>query len=418
MLRRSSLVLLLALVGALVTAALAVAAPGHLDRGGAGRHSRTALRHHRGRRVTRSRTHLRAPARAARVPGARQRPASAVTPGTTSPAAPPLVFGIYPGGASGSVGPSGPLKPEDPALRLAALQQLRAPGAPLVLHLYAGYTGPDGWTVAQQIGDQIASYTDAGFQVEIVLCYRPADGGSSADVSDFARFAGATVAQYGSNRGVVSLQVTNEANLAGAPNASDGYYQGAKDALIAGVMSARAAIDNGGDSQLKLGFNWANASDPGETAFWSYLGQHGGAAFARALDWVGLDAYPGTWGPALTGSLTTGTTSALDAAFKTLRNEYMPLAGIPAQVALHVSESGYPTGPGRTPAMQAQALTAAVNAVNAARATYNVTDYRWFDLRDANSSSQSFEDQYGLMTDTYQPKPAFAAYQNLIAQLR
>ena len=40
----------------------------------------------------------------------------------------PLVFGIYPGGAAGTVGPAGQLQPEDPVKRLAALEQLRPPG--------------------------------------------------------------------------------------------------------------------------------------------------------------------------------------------------------------------------------------------------------------------------------------------------
>ncbi len=330
---------------------------------------------------------------------------------------PPLVFGIYPGGAAGTVGPSGPVAPEDPTKRLAALQQLRAPGAPFVLHLYAGYTGPDGYTVDQQIGDQISAYTAAGFQVEIALCYRPADGGSPADASGFADFARSTVTQYAANPEVVALQVTNEANQGGAPNASDGYYAGAKDALIGGVIAAHSAAVATGDSQLKIGFNWAYANDAGQKAFWSYLGTHGGRSFTSALDWVGLDAYPGTWGPGISGSLAQGTASALTTAFTTLRGTYLPLAHIPFSVALHVSESGYPTGPGRTPAMQQTALQAAVATVAAGQAQFNISDYRWFDLRDADSSSSSFESQYGLMTDSYTPKPAFATYQGLVAQL-
>ena len=102
-------------------------------------------------------------------------------------------------------------------------------------------------------------------------------------------------------------------------------------------------------------------------------------------------------------------------AFAALRNQYLPLAGIPFRVSLHVSESGYPTGPGRTPAMQVLALEAAVATVAAGQAKFNITDYRWFDLRDADSASTSFEDQYGLMTDTYAPKPAFGVFQQLVA---
>jgi hypothetical protein len=187
--------------------------------------------------------------------------------------------------------------------------------------------------------------------------------------------------------------------------------------LIGGVTAAGAAVRAGGFHQVRVGFNWAAAGTGNQRAFWSYLGSRGGPAFVSALNWVGLDIYPGTWGAPLSGSLANGTTSAMRSALTALRNVYLPLARIPFSVPLHVSESGYPTGPGRTPAMQVTALRAAVDAVEAGRATFNITDYRWFDLRDALSSSSDFESQYGLMTDAYVPKPAFFAYRDLVAQL-
>jgi hypothetical protein len=329
------------------------------------------------------------------------------------------VFGIYPGGAAGATGPNGPVAPEDPGRRLAALEQLRAPGAPFVLHIYAGYTGGGGWTAAEQVGDDLAQYTAAGFEVELVVTYRPADGGSPQDVTGFEEFVRQTLASFGSNRRFVSLQVTNEANASGAPNASDGWYRGAKDALIGGVIAAKAAIRANGYAQVRVGFNWAAAGDADQNAFWNYLAERGGAAFVGALDWVGVDVYPGTWGPALSGlsgSLASGTQAAIRSTLSQLRRDYLPRAGIPSSVPLHISESGYPTGPGRTPAMQSEAMRAAVGAVVAARAAYNVTDYRWFDLRDALSSSNDFQSQYGLMTDAYTPKPAFFEYRDLVAR--
>jgi hypothetical protein len=329
------------------------------------------------------------------------------------------VFGIYPGGAAGTVGPSGPLAPEDPVKRLAALEQLKPANAPFVLHLYASYTGSMGYSAAAQTAADINSYTANGFKVELVVCYRPADLDAAVDVPGFVSFIRSTVDQLGSNPGVVSLQVTNEANVGGAPNAADGYYPGAKDALIQGVTAAANERDLDHFSQLKVGFNWAYATDSSETAFWSYLGQHGGQPFLSALDWVGIDAYPGTWGPPLASrlALSQAVRQATVGALSALRQTYMPLGGIPASVPIHVSESGYPTGPGRTNAMQASVLQAAVQAVVDYSGQYNVSDYRWFDLRDANSSSTSFESQYGLMTDTYAPKPAFALYQQLVATL-
>jgi hypothetical protein len=58
-----------------------------------------------------------------------------------------------------------------------------------------------------------------------------------------------------------------------------------------------------------------------------------------------------------------------------------------------------------------------VNAFDELRGTYNVTDYRWFNLRDADSSSPNFQQRFGLLTHWYAPKPAFWAYRDLIARL-
>jgi hypothetical protein len=329
-----------------------------------------------------------------------------------------LVFGIYPGGAAGTVGPAGVTKPEDPARRLAALDLLRAGGRPFVLHLYTSYTGPGGYTAAQQVGQEIAAYGRAGFQTELALGYRPADGGSAADVAGFVEFVRGSLRSLGRKPGFASVQVTNEANVGGAPNASDGYYKGAADALVKGVIAAKEAVRKDNIQRVKVGFNWAYAIDPSERAFWRYLGHHGGRRFVAALDWVGLDAFPGTWGPPLAaGNLSAATTHFVEGALRRLRSGYMPLARIPGSVPLGVTESGYPTGPGRTEAMQVTVMRAAVSAVYHARLRYNVTGFQWFDLRDADSSSPSFESQYGLLRDDYSPKTAFGVYRELIAHL-
>ena len=339
-------------------------------------------------------------------------------PQRKSRSTPRLVFGIYPGGAAGTVGPSGPLAPENPTLRMAALKQLRPSGRPFVLRLYAFYTGANGSSAAQQVGQEIAGYGNAGFQTELVVCYRPDDGGSPADVGGFIEFVRDAADSLGRQPGFVSLQVTNEANQGGSPNTSDGYYAGAEDALIEGVIAAKDEIRKDNFGPVRVGFNWAYATDGGERAFWRYLGSHGGRRFVTSLDWVGVDAYPGTWGPPLGGrGLAAESTSFMDRVLRALRVTYMPLAGIPHTVPLRVTETGYPTGPGRSEATQATVMKATVEAVYHARGTYNITGYSWFDLRDADSSSSSFESQYGLMRDDYSPKAAFGAYRALVASL-
>lgn len=334
----------------------------------------------------------------------------------------PLVFGIYPGGAAGAVGHAGTTKPEDPVLRLSALERLRPPGRPFVARLYAAYTGPGGYSVKQQIGRQLATYGRAGFQTEVALCYRPADGGSAADVAGFVAFVRASLRALAREPGFVSAQITNEANVPGAPNASDGYYQGAEDALIQGVIAAHQLVHSDQHTQVKVGFNWGYSTEQSERAFWSYLGRVGGGRFVNSLDWVGVDAYPGTWGPPLPPpALAAGDVGAAAAGFmhamlRRTRSVYLPLAGIPARVPIIVTETGYPTGPGRTEATQVSVMQASVQAIYRARRAYHVTGYRWFDLRDADSSSSSFESQYGIMRDDYSPKPAFAVYGQLVAE--
>ena len=51
-----------------------------------------------------------------------------------------------------------------------------------------------------------------------------------------------------------------------------------------------------------------------------------------------------------------------------------------------------------------------VRAVHDFRGNYNVTDYRWFDLRDGDSSNPNFQQQFGIMRDDYSPKPAFDVF--------
>lgn len=332
-------------------------------------------------------------------------------------AARPMTFGIYPGGGAGTVGPSGRTIPEDPTLRLAALQQLRVPGRPFVLHLYDEFrTRADGAAVPSWLADEIRAYTGAGFEVELVLRYRPA--AAEGDVAGYADYVRRRVRQLGANPRVTALQITNESNVTGAPGAADGAYPRAREALVAGVVAAGRAKRDAGRSQLRIGFNWAFQQGRREEAYFAGLrALAAGTPFRRSLDWVGIDAYPGTWGPWLPGAtLASGARRTTLAALRALRSRYLPLAGL-RRVPLHVSEAGYPTGPGRTPAMQTAVLRSVTRAISAYRTRYGVTDLRWFDLRDADSSSASFESQYGLMRDDYTPKPAFHAFRAVVRRL-
>jgi hypothetical protein len=98
---------------------------------------------------------------------------------------------------------------------------------------------------------------------------------------------------------------------------------------------------------------------------------------------------------------------------------YLESAGIPDSVPIHVEENGYPTGdsPDRSGQRQVDAMRNMIGAVQDFRGTYDVSDYRWFDLRDSDSTSPNFQQRYGLLTDDYGEKPAFGAFRDLVARL-
>jgi hypothetical protein len=218
------------------------------------------------------------------------------------------------------------------------------------------------------------------------------------------------------------MTITNEVNLTFSPNTSDGSYASARDALIGGIEAAHAEAMRRGFGRLRFGFTYAyRFAPPDDAAFFAYLGAHGGPAFRAALGFIGLDFYPGTIYPP---AMAPGDTYRADMAqaLGTVRDCFAPMAGITARVPIWITENGVPTGATVSEAAQASALTQLVDAARAYSQTFNVTDYRWFNLRDSNSSTTgslpgvaaTFATD-GLLRDDYTPKPSYSAYQAAIA---
>lgn len=211
---------------------------------------------------------------------------------------------------------------------------------------------------------------------------------------------------------MTAVQVTNEVNLTFSPDSSDGGFTNARQALVQGVIAAHDEARRLHYGQLSVGFNYVYRL-PDDGSFWSELGG-AGPRFRAAVDWVGLDAYPGTFFPPFEPP--GGERDGMAAALSTARC-YMGSAGFGAAVPIHVEENGYPTGPGRTEGRQVQALSGMLGVVDRLRGTFGVSDYRWFDLRDHNSGSENFQHHYGLLRDDYSPKPAFAVLRDLYRRL-
>ena len=328
--------------------------------------------------------------------------------------APPLHMGITPAGEAGAIG-SAPLAPIDRRKTLQALARLRPSRAPFVLRLNRFFWS-DGQKGVRRFLRMARGYTRHGYRVELQLRYHPTPK-QEGDIKAWVGFVREVVRRFGPNPRIVGLQVTNEVNFYPiAPDASDSAYDRARDALIRGVEAAHRLARRLGFDQLKVGFNWAYRTDPSrESSFWTYLRDHGGKRFVRAVDWVGLDAYPGTVFPLLEPPVGEGYRDGMVNAMSQLRECFMPIPGLGRKVPIHVEENGWPTGPGRPEDEQVTAMRQMVGAVSDFRGTYHVTDYRWFDLRDHNTSSENFQHHYGLLRDDYSRKPAFRVYRGLVA---
>jgi hypothetical protein len=328
----------------------------------------------------------------------------------------PLRFGVDPGVAGSAGGVQLPTVPDDPARDLSAVQALDPPDRAMVVRLNRLFWS-DGQAGIDAFEQQVALYTGAGFEVEIQVRYHPPQG-EAGNLSAWVAYVRHVVDTFGANPRVVAMTITNEVNVSFSPNTSDGYYPGAEDALIQGIEAAHAEALGRGYRQLRFGFTYAYRFSPqNDAAFFAYLGAHGGLSFQRALGFIGVDFYPGTiYPPTMTPSDTY--TAELAQAAGVVRDCYAPMAGISPSVPIWFTENGVPTGI-LSEAAQAAALTELTQAACAYSGTFNITDYRWFNLRDSNSNpptsllGPTFA-SFGLLRDDYSEKPSFAAYRAAI----
>jgi hypothetical protein len=327
----------------------------------------------------------------------------------------PLRFGIGPLPQAGQAG-GGPAHavPEQPRRADAALARLRAPGRPFVLRLNRFFWSDREAGFRRYLG-LARRWARQGYLIELQVRYHP-DAAQEGDLAAWRAHVREVVRRFGAIRRVIALQIANEVNLTSSPDSSDGAYRGAQQALVEGVIAAKREARRLHNRRLAIGFNWYHRLDDAtERRFWGALRDEGGRRFARAVDWIGLDAYPGTVFPLIVPE--GEERAALGEALRALRH-YARIPGIPRSTPIKVEENGWPTLlPDRGYAEQARRLRAMVRAVSSYRRAYNVTDYRWFNLRDADSDSDVLFQHFGLLESDYDPKPAFAVYRKLIREL-
>ena len=109
------------------------------------------------------------------------------------------------------------------------------------------------------------------------------------------RYVRNAVRILGRRESVVALSITNEANFPISPNTSDGSYEGVRRGDRPGDDGGRPrAAQDRARRDIELGFSFAWRWIPdSDREFWEEIGELSTPRFRRALDYVGLQIYPG-----------------------------------------------------------------------------------------------------------------------------
>jgi hypothetical protein len=313
-----------------------------------------------------------------------------------------LIFGIYPGSALGDVERAGP--PDRPDRINQALDELQGPaGRPFVVRAYDIYADPGdaGDTPARQAPAGYDRYLGRGRVLDLVAAYHSRSG----DVEGYCAFIERLIDRHGDQ--IATLQVGEEPNITDDHNL-DGAYPRVSEALIAGVHAAKQSARRSGLRQMKVGCNTSPLYGPA-AGFLAGLTKAGGERFVAELDYIGLDFFPDVFRPVAAGRLDAVARGLLEEH----RRDRMGQAGL-GHLPLVITEHGWPTGPGRPAGRQAEVVRTVIDVISRCAGVLNITGYVHHALRDWHSAGSGLLCQFGLMTDDYTAKPAFAVYRQLI----
>ena len=285
--------------------------------------------------------------------------------------------------------------PEDVERTLAALRDLAAGTERFYVRRYRSYRGPHEPTPPDP-----APYLGDGRVVDYVLGY----GSPVPDPDGFAaeiRAAVREIAELGGGK----LQVCEELNM---PAPLDGGNPECYPALAAGLAAAlderaRLGVD------VAIGFNAAVAL-PGDP-FWSSVAAVVDPDSLAQIDFLGLDFFPDVFRPVPFDVLP----GAVGHVLRSFRESAAAL-GIPPTVPIHITETGWPTGPEHSEEHQARVLETVARTVFSLADEVLVDTYELFGLRDGLSTGPR-ENRFGLLRDDYSPKPGYAVVRRLIAEL-
>lgn len=311
-------------------------------------------------------------------------------------AAPQLLFATYPGGGTGETPNAPPVNPDTVVQRLSALRG----DSPFGVHLYTAWS----WHDPAWLDRDIERYLNADLRVTMTIKYAPPPG-HEGDVDGYVAFVRGLMRDYSRYPGIARFVIGNEANQGGNPEASDGAYDRAAEAVALGAVAAREELDAAGSS-AQIGINMATTGRERDAQFLKTLVDIAGPRLHGAVACLGINTYPGVW-------YDEGN-DPYDDMLARIRDARYALddAGFDPGVSLDIMENGFPTA---DEGEQAERLTAMVQAVLDNYIEYGVSRYSWFDLWDADSSASDRFFHYGLLRSDLSPKPAFERYRDLIA---
>lgn len=290
----------------------------------------------------------------------------------------------------------------------------------LFVHFYISYRSG----LSSDMALYLKELFQHGYSINLALRYIPKNS-KIPDPVGFANWVSQVIKELPF---VKVFQITNEANATSTSD-SDGYYPGAKHALVYAMKKAAKARK---PSQL-IGFNWSYSPDTtSDLKFFESLENLGGKSFIKSVNFVGIDLYPDTYFPS--PSRDASFSLEISNALSLLRNKLMPTVGWGKNEPIFIQEISWPTinqndvlhynlsnfaqhflynffGQTlmtRTPSDQAQFLKQAIVEAR----EYGVALFQWFSLTDANTP---LGDGWGLFYPNGKPKPAAKVFKAAVA---
>jgi hypothetical protein len=327
-------------------------------------------------------------------------------------AAPTFVFGIYPGGDAGSNDGIVTGFPDDPVQICRCLDDLQGGSHPFIVRSYERFSDrehPSRWPVQQPA--HYEQYLENGRMLDLVLLFQSIRG----DVAGYLQFAVELVKRHASK--LYSVQVTEEASSANGPDVIDGPYPNVLNALVEGVKEVKHGLRQIGRHDVRVGFNATPTFGP-DSSFWSKIGKLGGGDFLKSLDYVGLDFFPDVFRRLAPDGEPGDLERSARGVLQTMRNEWLPAAGIGPSVPIHIAEHGWPTAPARSEERQAEVIEKIIRLLWAERKRLNIARYTLFDLRDATAPGRENDlfRHFGITRGDYSAKAAYATFRSLIRE--